>query len=723
MPSNRNPATVVNPGPGRLAAGTLTESAFIFGGGGGGSGAALHAHIVDPMDAHMASAIGINPTDPATGLPILHTAGGVVDGESTLDFMIAAKDLWPDAPDRMGWDLPTIPNSGRPIWSTLDEVGTGIGEAVTGAFVRGGQAVFSHHIISTATLDPVVYGMVYPADRGVLAFYWSPNGDFTDPGTTLLSALWLGNSPAPTGIPDAAFAEGSRSGQQWEHNQTNVGLDNIYLTNRVPYLKDYTAYPVSWAVYDFNFLRYQIATYVQTPDLVVVGDAGSWLWVHWREGYATSLASIAASVLGTQLTSTNCYSAVPSGGNYDADPVYYVNRHNVLRDAASATLPSGTITSAISGGFPVPWQVALSGVAHMNGLNMRLDFTATTDDLWNSSFYGASWEAPPDVPTGFASPECPLEMDFSDFGADPLAVAYYDMRKVGTLVDYGVANPPLPGDTSEIVVTNYSLTYTGLGHTPTNGEAIIRATLRKPFSTVIIADTLKYMFNSWQPVGATRSTEVHEYFVDEKYRYVSTAVPAVAGKPLIPAGADDFNSSPNFAAGGPDLQCVGNTLRYPQTNYSVGYAFVGPNYAAVLAGDPASHMRRYLRAFDTGSPRATGKVRIKGLAFADFQATVAYTGNEVTDHPGGAVVQVRVAGATEWLDLGRMKGDPDLLLTSFRGCQIGLEVSGSDTIVTYDTTLPTMDDGTGAHPIFVRVTLIKGPGTGLSVDELEWLVP
>jgi hypothetical protein len=70
-----------------------------------------------------------------------------------------------------------------------------------------------------------------------------------------------------------------------------------------------------------------------------------------------------------------------------------------------------------------------------------------------------------------------------------------------------------------------------------------------------------------------------------------------------------------------------------------------------------------------------------------------------------------------------MKGDPDLLLTSFRGCQVGLEVSGSDTIVTYDTTLPTMDDGTGAHPIFVRVTFIKGPGTGLSVDELEWLVP
>jgi hypothetical protein len=149
----------------------------------------------------------------------------------------------------------------------------------------------------------------------------------------------------------------------------------------------------------------------------------------------------------------------------------------------------------------------------------------------------------------------------------------------------------------------------------------------------------------------------------------------------------------------------------------------GQDYAAVLAADPASHMRRYIRAFDTGSPRTTGKLRIRGLAFADFESSGVYTGNEVTDHSGGAIIQVRVPGSTGWLDLGRVKGDPDLSLTDFRGCRIGLEVSGSDVIVTYDTTLPTVNNGSGVFPIFVRVTLIKGPGTSLVLDELEWQAP
>ena len=57
MPSTRDPVAVVNPGPGRLPANTVTSSALLFPPGGGG-GAALTAHITDPVDAHLASAIG-----------------------------------------------------------------------------------------------------------------------------------------------------------------------------------------------------------------------------------------------------------------------------------------------------------------------------------------------------------------------------------------------------------------------------------------------------------------------------------------------------------------------------------------------------------------------------------------------------------------------------------------------------------------------------------------
>ena len=58
MPSANAPTVVVKPGPGRLPAGTAPASALITPPGGGGSSAALDAHIIDPVDAHQATAIG-----------------------------------------------------------------------------------------------------------------------------------------------------------------------------------------------------------------------------------------------------------------------------------------------------------------------------------------------------------------------------------------------------------------------------------------------------------------------------------------------------------------------------------------------------------------------------------------------------------------------------------------------------------------------------------------
>ncbi len=57
MPSALNPNDVVQPGPGRLPADTVPAGALLVPPG-GGSEAALQAHITDPVDAHMASAIG-----------------------------------------------------------------------------------------------------------------------------------------------------------------------------------------------------------------------------------------------------------------------------------------------------------------------------------------------------------------------------------------------------------------------------------------------------------------------------------------------------------------------------------------------------------------------------------------------------------------------------------------------------------------------------------------
>ena len=50
MPSNKDPS-VVQPGPGKLAAGRVPASTIAFPFGGAGD---LNAHINDPIDAHRA---------------------------------------------------------------------------------------------------------------------------------------------------------------------------------------------------------------------------------------------------------------------------------------------------------------------------------------------------------------------------------------------------------------------------------------------------------------------------------------------------------------------------------------------------------------------------------------------------------------------------------------------------------------------------------------------
>lgn len=62
MPSTRNPATVVNPGPGLIPTGVVTSSSIISGAG-GGSEADLIAHINDPVGAHAGSAISVIDTN------------------------------------------------------------------------------------------------------------------------------------------------------------------------------------------------------------------------------------------------------------------------------------------------------------------------------------------------------------------------------------------------------------------------------------------------------------------------------------------------------------------------------------------------------------------------------------------------------------------------------------------------------------------------------------
>jgi len=56
VPSTKDPNVIVKPSPGKLAAGEVQASSLAFPLSGGGPG--LAAHVIDPLDAHQASAIG-----------------------------------------------------------------------------------------------------------------------------------------------------------------------------------------------------------------------------------------------------------------------------------------------------------------------------------------------------------------------------------------------------------------------------------------------------------------------------------------------------------------------------------------------------------------------------------------------------------------------------------------------------------------------------------------
>lgn len=723
MPSTKDPISTVSPGPGKLPAGTVTASAFIFmGGGGGGSSAALLAHITDPVDAHMASAIGVNPFYPPGGtIPVLSSVGGPIDGESVLDFIFQAKDLFPIRPDKMGFNVVSVPNSGLPTW--------GIGGS-RGAYTSGTNAIFSHFITPNGAVSAPTVGTLYPADRGVLAVYFSTDGDFLNAGmTTLYAALWLGTAadkPIPLTCPSAAFDESLRTGLQLNYTAANVGLDKISLTQRLPYLKDYVPFGSPYLPYDANFPAYQLATFSLFQVAYGAGAHGSYLIVHWKESYVGADADIAPAAMAANYLVGNVYSAYPP--NYDAIPensagIQSINRRYIFRDALSATAPSLASWTVTENG--VPPTVKLSGVSHYTA---PLTFTTDTrvDDLVANGWLTGTHTTGTYLPPEWITTTDPVEYDFADFGGGVEGRSYWQVRQTGAGANYTNTAAPQPADQVQYIDPVFA--YSGIlaPHTPTGGAAFLRLNMRRPeVSVTNVLSPTAFLYNTWpQTGGGTSSTSTFEPFRDEKYRYKLSAV-ITATSAIIPTVGDHFDSVPALVAGDSHIQVIGDHAVYPQVDYGAAlyHPVGGPNYAAVLAGDPGIFSRLYIRLFDTGIARNTGKFRIRGLTLADFTAG-PFTGNLIVDHPGGAGLFCQVPGFSGTLDLGRALGDPDLnLALDLRGCQVGVLVSGPDIIVSYNTSFFTGDNGSGDFPIVFALALIKGPGTGLSLDEVEWLPP
>lgn len=734
MPSPKDPLSTITPGPGKLPAGTVPAGALLFVSGGGG-GAALLAHVTDPVDAHMASAIGVNPYYPPVGgtTPILTSVGGPVDGESVLDFINQAKDLFPVRPNRMGFLNVAIPNSGIPFWDLLD----GAGPARPGAWTNGTAAVFSHFILDAATGTPAPNGIVYPADRGVLVVYRSTDGDFLNPGTTTVyGALWLGataDKPTFLTCTSANFNETLRPGAQPDYTASGLLLDQITLLLRLPYLKDYLPYGSPYANYDVNFPSYQLGVWNLLMPAMVDGTDDSYLFVHWKESYAVSDTAIAPAALAANYNATNAYSAVPP--NYDAVPVdsegvQALNRRYLFRDALSATIPTtASWTLSVVG---VPATILLSGVAHYSNDGPYLQWNS---DLRVDNLFGNSWcpgtISGAELPADFISPRDPIAYNWKDWALFPALSprAYYELQATGSGTPYTMAAAPLPADQAQDLIPVMGVGLIAPWTNPGFGYAQVAANLSRPASSTLVSHPDFWLYNTYsQTGGGTDSTATFEPFRDERYRYIGPMLyTPVATARIEPALVDHYDNTAIILAGGNDLQVIGDQAIYPQVNYgAAGFHPVGqPDYSAVLAGDAPFNTRHYMRAFNTGIARNTGRIRIKGLTLAAFTSPDPFTGTPEVDHPGGCGLVIMVPGSTHFLDLGRPYGNPDLnVALPFRGCQTGIvSLSLTEHIISYTTSFFTGDNGFGEFPLFLTFAFFKGPGTALYVDEVEWLAP
>jgi hypothetical protein len=489
------------------------------------------------------------------------------------------------------------------------------------------------------------------------------------------------------------------------YTPSTVGQDIISLSDRYPYQQTYPG--GVFTGFSSNFFNYQLCRY-SIPITLAAGQTGSYLLVHWREQYATSLAAVQPTglTLGT-LNATNCYSATVAP-NYSN-----VQRANVFLDTSPAGATPGTITTTPTG---TTTTARLSGVSFYTSTGLQFNITATATNLFANSYFTNS-VASVSVPAGFESPNPPVHADLTDFGGVNHAYQLYDEPTPRILNHtsgnpYTLVAPPATSDTARFQHPTQPVGGSAAAAPYPYGQVKVR--FNTPFAAAAqITDSKLYLYNT---LGLTGSSTTSESFSDERYRYPNSFT-IIAASPMLPAAPYDSNTS--LATLVDELQVYSGRLVYPSVNFSLAaYQPSGnPDYATVLSSDSANRKRRYQRVFNTGIARNTGTLTIVGLAFSAFQTSGAIDSNELTDHPGGAIVQIKVPGQTGWLDLGRAKGDPDLTTADFRGCRTG--ISGSS--YTYDTTAFTAPNGSGEYLIIVRVTFIKnGVGQALSCDSITW---
>ncbi len=666
------------------------------------AGAALQQHINNPLDAHMASAIGVVDAggyfavDPITGQ------------KNVEDALEALGSLIPPAPNVIGVNTVGVPNSGIPDytnpsggWELANTAGTyayTVGNVATGAIQQ------TNYVINQPVLSPAntvqMQGIMYPADSGYLAVYVGGN---------LLASFNIA----------AQFNNSLRNTGQPNYTYPAVNGVTLQLVNRLPYLKNYgITNPIQYLPYAGNFYNYQIATYIlQIPLTYSSNGIGNFV-----------LQQTKSSPPATFSPSTSAFSVVNSTTQL---PNVYLDEGTTPPTVSASTL-AGPLRSSAS---PL---VFLSG-ANYYGVNAADAFTVQVKSttLFNETYL------------------------YTTFGGHGLLTVSYPGLNIAaaqvplsSLVD-GSSNPFVSGSNAPLTTSTGTYNATGVvpGANAFSINAASSSTATDPFgtstsfsstpvtATALLVDT----YTQTAPVGGATNGITDDYtesFVSEIYRYTTNTANGSGGQ-------DDFNSTPanyratssTFPVTPPLSGALGNLtypsnvfidlaatpsvdnalqcaalpsasnqpgLVWPQTNFfaaypqgSTGSPYTQPNYSTIPQPNPgtATADRFYYRTFDTKGSRTQMLLSVQGIMTANFTSTASAPPVQVA---------VKIPGTTAWFDLGTNVGSTSPVYNagtdpSLNGCQDSSVPGHNPTAGIYGMSFGGATTGSGNALIAVRV--------------------
>ena len=519
-------------------------------------------------------------------------------------------------------------------------------------------------IIVGSTFD--VELTLFPADRGVLAVKVD--------GSTHVSALKLPGvftegSLFSTSVPARILAQNDYTAGSNSDGTVGGLPQNVDLESRVPMERDYTttAYPgVLYPYEDYrdDFQTFQLARATLEVDLSGFANQGVTVEVvHYRDEAAFNAMSTNPNDLFGLVDLATLYNATNSATTFFFDD----GTGDAISITASSYVPTAGTASPTA-------PVRLSGLTYY-GSDDTFDLTFSADGVWDNSFRDNAlmniW--------GLNDPEDQIEIPYTDYNANGI-------EPDGDSADYS----DTLGSSSQIIGESHPtlLVFDGLGGFDSS-----------------IFNSSHYM---WAPDGTTFNATT-DIFASEAHRYPADTS---LDSSILPNGSGStWDSTAALGAGELLLGGVttdgrydlaeGGALKYPDTNYNVGFTPTsGQQDYSSLTGD-----RSYLRSLDLEEPVLTGKMTLvanrTGLV---LENDIKYDGSgSFEGHSNGIKVEVAPCGfpGTQWQDVGREYGDGNGAALSWSQPSI-FELELEFKLFQY----PQLQSG--YYPVALRITIFDG---------------